>query len=449
MTLKRSLWSSFPAATALISLFIPTLFFAYILEAQPRVMFILSVFFLEALFLAITFDLEKNGLLRVAALVAISCTSILYVSGIPTDHPFRGVEARIFYMGVEAVRQNQSPYSGPATSELNLGFVPIYALCSALGDTYQQFQRSLLTLDLVCAITSAFIVTISLYHFFRRNRLSARHDLEIVLEALALSPLFYLFFMWNRSLGNFSILLTLLVLLVMVSHYFNRPLIAGLILGTAISVKPYFGALLIGYAMSAALKKDKQPLVVIAGTIFVGVATALVLGFWEGGLGFETYVEFFSAVSNRNIPGMLSNVSNISAWAALSVILTNSGINPSPQLATLFSGLVSVLAYGGGLFLCIRNRAARMPMDHVAYYLLLTTAIYPLLWDHYFSWLLGPALYLVCKLNTEPGKLWLLPPLLFSCFLLLFSPIAWVGALTLPIVSWLSVQGVGASIQQE
>jgi hypothetical protein len=78
-----------------------------------------------------------------------------------------------------------------------------------------------------------------------------------------------------------------------------------------------------------------------------------------------------------------------------------------------------------------------MPTGHVVYFLLLPTAISPLVWERYFSWLLAPVLFVIIMslLNGENEKN--IPPILFSCGILTYAPVAWVGSLALVILQFM------------
>ncbi len=432
MGIKLKLASLPFSAKILLSLIGPALFFGYILEMQPRSMAFLLLFSFELLLLALSPCLRNAGKFRIVILSALLFSVLFYTMSQSTEHGLALVDGKIFFRGAQAVRQNQSPYSSPITSGLNLGFVPVYALCGAMGNSLHEFRKNLLLIDLISSAASAMIIAGGLLWFLKKSEMGLRQNIEVLLEVTLLASLFYLFFRWNRSLGNFCTLLALLVILIMVSHHFNKPVLTGLVLGIAISVKPYFLSVAGGYVIYLILKRDKNSLIVILSAACLLGATALALESYEGGLGLDTYTEFFREVSRKNIPGMLANVDNISAWAALMVLLKNLGIPSNSHLVTGFALLLTLLAYGGGLTLCIREKTKHMLMDDVVYYLLLTTAIYPLVWERYFSWLVGPAIYILCKLNSDPESERLVPAFLLCCVVLMFSSIAWVGTLALP-----------------
>ena len=71
-----------------------------------------------------------------------------------------------------------------------------------------------------------------------------------------------------------------------------------------------------------------------------------------------------------------------------------------------------------------------MTMDEVTYYLLLTTAVTPLLWTHYFLWLFGPLLFIYCAYYRTAQKVQPLILLCTGCFL--EPSLAWLGAMILP-----------------
>jgi hypothetical protein len=103
------------------------------------------------------------------------------------------------------------------------------------------------------------------------------------------------------------------------------------------------------------------------------------------------------------------------------------------------SFIVSSLAYGIGLIASSTDNRTRMPLEHVAYYVLLTTAIYPLLWRHYFSWLLGPAIYAIFRLNSGEENGRAVPAFIYCFFIMLFAPIAWLGTLSAPAIFAMAV----------
>jgi hypothetical protein len=366
------------------------------------------------------------------------CFTSYYIFSQPVHNPMQGVDEYIFFTGAEAVRQNQSPYTSAIASGLNLGFVPIYVLCGAMGDSFEAFHRSFVWIDLGSILAGVILAVTGLIIFFVKANLPKVKILEIILEALTLGMLFSFFLAWNRSFGNFSSLLALLVILIMVFHYFDRPIITGLLLGAAVSVKPYFFALGAGYFIHLVLKKDARSFKVLSGAAFFLIATVLVLHLFEGGLGFNTYLEFLTVVSRQHIPGMLNNVNNVSIHSILSIFMKNWGMGYDPRIASGITLAMALLAFGAGAFLCKKSPSRNMPISHVVYYLLLTTVIYPLLWEHYFSWLAGPAFYFLARLNLDADHEHLIPALVLSCGIMVIWPVAWMGGLALLLLYFLA-----------
>lgn len=412
-------------------------YFAYIMDMPARSLFILFVFCAELLLLKASYDIRRIEKLRLPIVALMTFSTLFYVMTLQINHP--SWDAAQFFMDTQAVRHNQSPYSGPMACGMNQNFVPTFAVCAALGDSLGEFKRNLLRMDAGSALACGVMIGGGLIYFFRKKKLNVSKSIEISLQAIMLAALFYSFFKWNMVVGNISTWVAPLVLLIIGFHYLKRPIITGVMLGIAISIKPFLLTLVIGYGIHLLMKKDARQMVVLMSAFLLLVGTAVALQLFEGGLGFDTYIEFFTSVAPGRTSSMLMNIDNVSIPAMLFRIFKSSGIGNGSQFMTRFSLVLSLLAFGAGAYLSGSNPRRWMPADHIAYYVLLTTAIYPLVWMHYFSWLVGPAIYVLCKLSTERENRQLIPPFLLCCFIMTLDSLAWMGALALPILFFISV----------
>jgi len=422
------IFRGFRATRVLIILLLPIVYYGYMMGISSTSVVQLGIFWLEALTLAICYDLESSRMIRIAVLSILTVTVLSFVATLPMYSEFyHRLDGWIVFKGADAVRQGQSPYS----ASLNLGPPPVYILAGVLGKTFGVFQKNLLMLDRVCILMIGIVVTTGLFAQIRRTT-----DLfkiaELMIGAALLIIVFGLFFRLNTYYGNFPVSLALLVILLMVSHYFKRPVITGLLLGMAISLKPYFIVVVVGGIIYMFVRNDRKALIVALSVLLLGAVTAVVLELVPGGLGLSTYSEFLTDVSRVHILGMLRNVDNISMWSTLS----NMGF-------AIRSGLFSVIGLGyacsGGLILCRKDPRASMPVEHLVYYLLLTTLIFPLVWSHYYSWLLGPALYMLWLLHKHDDTHFV-PVVLFCIILLMFDPLAWIATLLLPAICFVSIK---------
>jgi hypothetical protein len=415
-----------------MALVLLVLYFAYLMDMPTRGLVFLLLFCGEVLLLKASFDSESVKKFRVAVLALLTLSTLFYVMTSHVGQP--GWDAKHLFLDARAVRHNQSPYTGPGASGMNQNFVPIFAVCAALGDSLEEFRRNLLFTNAGSTLACGLMLAGGLVWYLRKAKLGASKGIEVSLEAVLLAGLFYSFFEWNMVVGNISAWVAPLVLLLMGAHYLERPVITGVILGLAITVKPFLLTLAVGYGLYVIIKKDGRSLVVLISAFLLFVATALLLQLFEGGLGFDTYIEFFTYVIPKKSSGMLVNLYNYSAAAMLSSILKNLGVGIDAHLMVRFCLALSLLAFGAGVYLTKKDPRKRMPMELVVYYLLLSTAIYPLVWVHYLSWLVGPAIYIACKLNSDRQSEHLVPAFLLCCLVLMFSSIAWMGTLALPVL---------------
>jgi hypothetical protein len=418
-----------------------THYFAYTMGASGLNLAILFVFSIQILALRYTYKL-KNQIYRWVVNVLLLLSIMTYVGTLRISHP--NWDAQHFFKDIQSLRQNQSPYSGELSCGMNQNFVPTFALVTLLGDSFAEFQKNLTSVNKVSELLCMLLIIVGLVYFFRNSRLTLERKVEISLQTCMLIIIFHLFFQRNTILGNISSWVAPLILLIMGFHYFRRWVLAGIFLGAAITIKPFLLSAAFGYALAFLLKRDRHSFIVLTISFLFLVVTAALLELIPGGLGLNTYKEFFISVAPIRTLGMMTNISNISAPAAFMAIMNNLGVHIDASLMARSRVILTLAAIGAGAYLLKREHEESLPFSHLAYYLLLSTAISPIVWLHYFSWLIGPAVYLLWKISADEENHQLIPLFLLISLMLTFDSIAWIGSFALPALCYvciLNVQG--------
>ncbi len=381
-------------------------------EKENRALILFGILAAVAFAVALESGNSQTRALLVAGVVVLFWTLCVQTK----YHPLPGerdIDAKIFLEGVDAIRQGENPYEGHSIAP-----PPTFVFLKALGSS-AEFAKNLRMLNHCSALLCYALVIL----LIALGVLKGKRESLIILIPILFQ--LHLFFKYNEHVGNLSAPLAFIVLLLLVSHHPNIPVLEGLLAGLAACIKPYFVVLMIGNVFYLVVKRDKRTILFLLGCSIAAAVSVLTLGF-------GIYLDFLRQNSSVMAKGLI-NAANYSVPLG---ILSTFSLPLNVTNLTRLSGGLAVLAFLGGFYLCCKNRKRQMSESEVVYFLFLTTSVFPLTWAHYFSWLLGPVAFMNHKSFSTERLNFLIPAIFLGVYILVFDSISWLGSLALSTISF-------------